>query len=87
MVDQRITAEELLAELQEDLKALAEKMAAAMNAAKAGRIIADTEEPVRDAHAEFRQQAYQKAIDLLAKHAGQGAFSPSARRGQRHLDE
>jgi hypothetical protein len=82
MADPRITAEELLAELQGDLKALAEKMAAAMNAAKAGRIIADTEEPVRDAHAEFRQQAYQKAIDLLAKHTGQEAFSPSAQRGQ-----
>jgi hypothetical protein len=80
MADQRITAEELLAELQGDLKALAEKMAATMNAAKAGRIIADTEEPVRDAHAEFRQQAYQKAIDLLAKHASQEAFSPSAQR-------
>ena len=41
MADQRITAEELLAELQEDLKALAEKMAAAMNAAQAGHIIAE----------------------------------------------
>jgi hypothetical protein len=82
MVDQRITAEEILAELQGDLKSLAEKMAAAMNAAKAGRIIADTEEPVRDAHAVFRQQAYQKAIDLLAKHVGQGAFSPSAQGDQ-----
>jgi hypothetical protein len=87
MADQRITAEEILAELQGDLRALAEKMAAAMNAAKAGRIIADTEEPVRDAHAEFRQQAYQKAIGLLAKRAGQEAFPPSARRGQGHLEE
>ena len=82
MADQRITAEQILAELQGDLKALAEKMAAALNAAKAGRIIADTEEPVRDAHAEFRQQAFQKAIDLLARHAGQEAFSPSAQCGQ-----
>jgi len=87
MGDQRITAEELLAELQGDLKVLAERMAAAMNAAKAGRIIADTEEPVRDAHAVFRQQAFQKAIDLLARHAGQEAFSPSGRRGEGHLEE
>lgn len=79
MADQRITAEQILAELQGDLKALAEKMAAAMNAAKAGRIIADTEEPVRDAHAVFRQQAYQKVIDLLAKHVGQGVFPPQPR--------
>jgi len=87
MADQRITAEELLAELQGDLKVLAEQMAAAMNAAKAGRIIADTEEPVRDAHAVFRQQAFQKAIDLLAKHAGQEAFPPSGRHGQGHVEE
>ncbi len=87
MADQRITAEELLAELQGDLKVLAEQMAAAMNTAKAGRIIADTEEPVRDAHAVFRQQAYQKAIDLLAKHAGQEAFSPSGRRRRGQVEE
>ena len=81
MQGQRITAEELVAELQGDLKALAEKMAAAMNKAKLGRIIADSEEPVRDAHAVFRQQAYQKAIDLLAGRMGQEAFSPSAQPG------
>ena len=73
----RITAEELEAELQADVKALAEKIADAINAAKAGRIIADTEEPVRDAHAEFRQRAYQRALDLLRNKALQGDFSPS----------
>ena len=63
---QRITAEQLMAELQGDFRAMAEKIAAAMNAAKAGRIIADTEEPVRDAHAVFRERSYQKALNLLA---------------------
>jgi hypothetical protein len=53
-------------------------MAAAMNDAKAGRIIADSEEPVRDAHGKFRQQAYEKVISLLQ--AKQEAFSPSAQR-------
>ena len=53
-------------------------MAATMNNAKAGRIIADSEEPVRDAHAEFRQAAYQKVLGLLQ--AKQEAFSPSAQR-------
>lgn len=86
MDDQRITAEQLMAELQGDLRVLAEQMAAAMNAAKAGRIIADTEEPVRDAHAVFRQQAYQKALDLLAEQVGQEAFPPSPRRA-RHMEE
>jgi hypothetical protein len=84
MEDQRITAEELVADLQGDLKALAEKMAAAINNARLGRIIPDSEEPVRDAHAVFRQRAYQKAIDLLAQRMGKEAFSPSAQppRGQ-----
>jgi len=81
MQGQRITAEELVVELQGDLKALAEKMAAAINNARLGRIIADSEEPVRDAQAVFRQQAYQKAIDLLAQRMGKEAFSPSAQPG------
>ena len=77
MEDKRITAEELQAGLQADVKALAEKIADAINKAKAGRIIADSEEPVRDAHAVFRQKAYQLALDLLQKKALQEDFSPS----------
>jgi hypothetical protein len=87
MEDQRITPEELVAELQGDLRVLAEKIAAAINNAKVGRIIADSEEPVRDAHAEFRQQAYQKAIDLLAARVGQGDFSPSAQSAPGEVEE
>ena len=78
MEDKRITAEELQAELQPELKALAEKIAQAINTARAGRIIADSEEPVRDAHAVFRQKAYQRALDLLQDKALQEDFSPSA---------
>jgi hypothetical protein len=84
---QGITAEQLMAALQGDLRAMAEKIAAAMNEAKAGRIIADTEEPVRDAHALFREQAYQKALDLLAQQAAKEAFSPSGQRGPEQLEE
>lgn len=78
MDDKKVTAAEIREALAGDLDALAEEMAAAMNAAQSGRIIADSEEPVRDAHAAFRQQAYQKALGLLQ--AKQEAFSPSARR-------
>lgn len=77
MDGKRITAEQLQAELQADVKVLTEKIAQAINTAKAGRIIADSEEPVRDAHAEFRQKAYQRALDLLRDKALQGDFSPS----------
>ena len=78
MDDKRITAEELQAQLQPAVQALAEKIAQAINAAQAGRIIAESEEPVRDAQAVFRQQAYQVALDLLQQKALQEAFSPSA---------
>ena len=87
MEDKRITAEELVAQLQGDLRVVAEKMAAAINSAQLGRIIADSEEPVRDAHAIFRQQAYQKAIDLLAQRMGQEAFSPSAHAQRTPVEE
>ena len=86
MDDKRISAEQLVVELEGEIKALAEQMAAAMNQARDGHIIADSEEPVRDAHAVFRQQAYQKAIDLLGQHVAQQAFSPSTERG-RALEE
>ena len=61
-----------------DFDRLAKVVAAAMNDAKDGHIIADTEELVRDANAVFREQMYAQAIRLLQ--SKQEAFSPSARR-------
>ena len=81
MDNTRITAEELKAALAGDLDRLAEEMAAAMNGAKAGRIIADSEEPVRDACTEFRQKAFEHGVRLLQ--AKQEAFSPSAQRAEK----
>lgn len=78
MDDLRITAEQLKAAMAGEMDQLFVEMAEAMNNAKAGRIIADSEEPVRDAHAEFRQRVYQKAVELLQ--ARQESFSPSAPR-------
>ncbi|MCD4830959.1 MAG: hypothetical protein K8R02_04010 [Anaerohalosphaeraceae bacterium] len=75
MEDKKITAEELLDSLELDLKDMAQKVADAINNATPGAIIAESEEPVRDANAEFRQRLYQKAIDLLE--GKQEAFSPS----------
>jgi len=78
MDDLRITPEQLKTALAGEMDQLFVEMAEAMNHAQPGRIIADSEEPVRDAHAEFRQRAYQKAVELLQ--ARQAAFSPSAQR-------
>ncbi len=76
MEGKRVTAEEILAEIGIDVERMAQKVADAINNAEAGAIIDQSEEPVRDAHAELRQKTYQKAISLLEK--DQQAFSPSA---------
>ena len=78
MKDTRITAEELETALSGELKDLFAEVAVAMNTAQAGRIIADSEEPVRDANAAFRQRLFEKAVGLLQDK--QEAFSPSAQR-------
>ena len=77
MEDKRITPRELKAAWAKDVGALAEKVAAAMNSAQPGNIIDDSEEPVRDASAEFRQRLYQKAVNLLQDKQLQEDFSPS----------
>ena len=74
MEDQRVSVEQLKQVMAADFERLAEQVAQALNAAKDGHIIADTEELVRDANAVFREQMYTKAIGLLQSQ--QEAFSP-----------
>ena len=78
MQDRRISASQVQQAMADDFKRLAEEVAKAMNAARDGCIIADTEELVRQAHAVFREQLYAKAIDLLQRQ--QEAFFPSVPR-------
>jgi hypothetical protein len=78
MEGKRVSAEEVKQAIAADIERLAEQVAQAMNAAKDGHIIADTEEPVRQANAVFREQVYEKAVRLLQNK--QEAFSPSAAR-------
>jgi hypothetical protein len=75
-----INAEELKRAMAADIDRLAEEVVEAMNAARDGRIIADSEEPVRDASAVFRLRMFEKALGLLQKK--QEAFSPSAQRAK-----
>ena len=84
MDDRKITREELKAALSEDMDRLVDEVVEAMNTAQPGRIIADSEEPVREASAVFRQRLYQEAMDLLQRK--QEAFSPSAE-GARTVEE
>ena len=77
MDDKKITPEELKAAWAKDVDELADRVAAAINSARPGNIIDESEEPVRDASAEFRKRAYQKAVDLLQDKTLQEDFSPS----------
>lgn len=76
MEDKGITPDEILTEIEMDLKQMAQTVADAINNAQPGAIINQSEEQVRDAHAVFRQKTYQKALSLLE--SKQQAFSPSA---------
>jgi hypothetical protein len=76
MEDKQVSVEEVKQVLAADFEQLAQKGTEALNAAHAGRIIADTEEPVHDATAVFREQLYEKALRRLQNR--QEAFSPSA---------
>ena len=76
MEAKKITAQELRLALEQEFTEMFQEVVEAMNNAKAGSIIADSEEPVRDANTKFKQQLFQKAVSLLQNK--QEAFSPSS---------
>ena len=76
MEGKKITVKELQLAVEQEFTEMVQEVVEAMNNAEAGSIIADSEEPVRDANAKFKRQIYQKALDLLQKK--QEAFPPSA---------
>ena len=77
-----ISAAQLKALLHEKVDDVAERIVAAVNAAAPGRLIADSEEPVRQAMAELTKAAYEAALQQRVD-AAEAAFSPSARQQQR----
>ena len=85
MEGKKITPQELKDALIADIDRLLEQVTQAINNAQPGRIINDSEEPVRDANAEFRQRLYQKALHLLQDKDLQEDFSPSAERTESGL--
>jgi len=74
-MEDKITGKDLKAALGVDLDAFLEEVAQTMNQARPGKIIADSEEGVRDAVAAFRRHLYEKALTLRQKQ--DGAFPPS----------
>lgn len=72
----KISVKELKKALNSDIETLLQQVAQAVNCAQPERIIADSEEPVRDASAQFREQLYQKALELRQRQ-DEPDFSPS----------
>ena len=74
----RIEPEELRQAVANDFEKMLKETADALNKARDGAIIADSEWIVRDAMARFRQKVYEKAVQMKADKAAKAAFSPSA---------
>jgi len=73
-----IDAKELRELLQNDFEQCIADVTQAVNDGRAGSVIDDSEEPVRQAMARLRQQVFEKAIQMKID-AAEAAFSPSER--------
>jgi hypothetical protein len=73
----RIDSEELEQAMRAEIKQLAKETADAMNNARDGAIIADSEWIVHEAMARFRKKVYEKAVQMKADKAAKDAFPPS----------
>ena len=76
-MDGRITKEQLRTLLAGDFETVLEEVVQAMNQARPGHIIDDSEELVREAAGEFRRRLFEKALELRGDRE---AFSPSPQR-------
>lgn len=74
----QISVEELRQAVAADSEQMLQEVARSINEARAGAIIADSEEIVRRAMAKFRQKVYERAVQLVADKAAKAAFSPCA---------
>jgi hypothetical protein len=81
--DVRIEAEELEQAMAWEIQQVARATADALNKARDGAIIADSELIVREAVARFREKLYAKAVQMKADKAAKAAFSPCAQRKRR----
>ena len=76
-MDDRISKQQLKASLREDIEGVLDEVVEAMNQARPGSIIDDSEEWVRRAAGEFRRRLFEKALELRGQRE---AFSPSGQR-------
>jgi hypothetical protein len=75
----RLNLAELMQELRAEFEELLTQVAKAVEYARPGRIIADSEEPARHAFAQFREKVYTKVLQKRLD-AAEAAFPPSGGR-------
>ena len=81
-----VSPEKLKTQLHGMVEGLAEQIMGAMNAARSGSLINDTEEPVRQAGHEFLRAAFEAALQQKID-AAEASFSPSGVHDDRSRDE
>jgi len=74
-----IDAKQLEDSLREDVRRCMAAVVEAVNRARVGAIIDESEEPVRQATAQLRQKIFERAIQMKTD-AAEAAFSPSGQR-------
>ena len=77
MSEPRVLKEQYLAAMRGAFEQAMEQVIQAVNDAPAGRVIRDSEIPVKDVLEEFRRKAYETAVQMRADSA-ESAFPPSA---------
>ena len=72
----RVSKEKYVESVRAEMEDLLGEVMESVNAAPGGRVIVDSEEQVRQLMHEFRQRAYERAVQLRADSAA-SAFPPS----------
>jgi hypothetical protein len=76
----QVPPEELVAAMQKEMQRYLQSVMQAVNNSPDGQWISQSEEQVRNLSAEFRRQAFEKALQLRVD-AAEAAFPPSTQSG------
>ena len=78
----KVAPEDFVNAMQREMQEYLQSVMNAVNEAPDGQWLADSEEPVRELSADFRRQAYEKAVQMRVD-AAEAAFPPSEGPGDR----
>jgi hypothetical protein len=76
----KVAPEDFVNAMQREMQEYLQSVMNAVNKASDGQWLADSEEPVRELSADFRRQAYEKAVQMRVD-AAEAAFPPSTQPG------